>query len=91
MKNRCEVRVTPEVITITKANDEYIFRDLARKMVSEMPLDELHKLINFTKIDLNSVESEKVLRNSMDRLSFEQILQLRNERVILYCAEVDLP
>lgn len=91
MKNRCEVKVTHEVITITKANDEYIFRDLARKMVSEMPLDELHKLINFTKIDPNSVESEKVLRNSMDRLSFEQILQLRKERVILYCAEVDLP
>ena len=91
MKNRCEVKVTHEVITKTKVNDEYIFRDLARKMVSEMPLDELHKLINFTKIDLNSVESEKALLNSMDRLSFEQILQLRNERVILYCAEVDLP
>ena len=91
MKNRCEVKVTPELINRTKVNDEYIFRDLARKMVSEMPLDELHKLINFTKIDPNSVESEKVLRNSMDRLKIEQILQLRNERVILYCAEVDLP
>ena len=91
MKNRCEVKVTLELLNSTKVNDEYIFRDLARKMVSEMPLDELQKLINFTKIDLNSVESEKVLRNSMDRLSFEQILQLRNERVILYCAEVDLP
>ena len=91
MKNRCEVKVTAELINKTKVNDEYIFRDLARKMVSEMPLDELHKLINFTKIDLNSVESEKVLRNSMDSLSFEQILQLRKERVILYCSEVDLP
>ena len=91
MKNRCEVKVTLELLNSTKVNDEYIFRDLARKMVSEMPLDELHKLINFTKIDLNSIESEKALLNSMDRLSFEQILQLRNERVILYCAEVDLP
>ena len=91
MKNRCEVKVIPEVLNSTKVNDEYIFRDLARKMVSEMPLDELHKLINLTKIDPNSVESEKMLRNSMDRFKIEQILQLRNERVILYCAKVDLP
>ena len=91
MKNRCEVKVRAEVLNRTKVNDEYIFRKLARKMVSEMPLDELHKLINFTKIYPNSIESEKVLRNSMDRFKVEQILQLRNERVILYCAKVDLP
>ena len=91
MKNRCEVKVIPELLNNTKVNDEYIFRNLARKMVSEIPLDELHKLINLTKIDPNSVEIEKVLRNSMDRLKIEQILQLRNEGVILYCAKVDLP
>ena len=90
MKNRCEVKVRAEVLNSTKVNDEYIFRDLARKMVSEMPLDELHKLINFTKIDPSSVESEKVLRNSRDKFKIEQILQLRNEGVILYCAKVDL-
>jgi hypothetical protein len=91
MKNRCEVKVTPELLNNTKVNDEYLFRDLARKMVSEMPLDELHKLISLTKIDPNSDESEKVLRNSMDWFKIEQIHQLRNERVILYCAKVDLP
>lgn len=90
MKNRCEVKV-PELINSVKVNDEDIFRKLARKMVSEMPLDELHKLINLTKIDPNSVESEKVLHNSRDKFEIEQILQLRNEKVILYCAKVDLP
>ena len=89
MKNRCEVKVTPELLNNTQVNDEYLFRDLARKMVSEMPLKELHKLINLTKIDPNSEDSEKVLRESMDRFKIEQIHQLRSERVILYCAKVD--
>lgn len=91
MKNRCEVKVTPELLNNTQVNDEYLFRDLARKMVSEMPLEELYKFIIFTKIDPNSNESEKVLRKSTDRFEIEQIHQLRSERVILYCAKVDLP
>ena len=56
-----------------------------------MPLEELHKLIDLAKIDPNSDESEKVLRESMDRFKIEQIHQLRSERVILYSAKVDLP
>lgn len=91
MKNRCEIKVTPELFNNIQVNDEYLFRELARKMVSEMPLEELHKLINLTKIDPNSDESEKVLRESMDRFKIEQIYQLRNERAILYSAKVDLP
>jgi len=91
MKNRCEEKVTPELLNSTKVNDEYLFRYLARKMVMEMPLDELHKLINFTKIDPNSDESKKVLRESLDKLKIEQIYQLRSEGVILYSAKVDLP
>ena len=91
MKHRCEVKVTPELFKNTKINDEYLFRDLARKMVSEIPLDELHKLINLTKIDPYSDESEKVLRNSMDWFEIKQIHQLRNEKVILYFAKIDLP
>lgn len=91
MKNICEVKVTPELLNNTKVNDEYLFRNLARKMVSEMPLEELHKLIDLAKIDPNSDESEKVLRESMDRFKIEQIHQLRSERVILYSAKVDLP
>jgi len=91
MKNRGEVKVTPELLNNTKVNDEYLFRELARKMVSDIPLEELHKLINLNKIDPNSDESEKVLSESIDRFEIEQIHQLRNDRVILYSAKVDLP
>ena len=91
MRNKIEVKVAPELLNNAQVSDEYLFRDLARRMVSEMPLDELHKLINLTKIDPNSDESEKVLCESMDRFKIEQIHQLRNEIVILYSAKVDLP
>tara|TARA_R110000796_G_scaffold82985_2_gene181933 strand:- start:196 stop:468 length:273 start_codon:yes stop_codon:yes gene_type:complete len=90
MKNKCEVRVTPELLDHPTINDEFLFRDLARTLVSEIPLEELHKLINLTKIDPHSDESEKVLFNSMDRFKIEQIYQLRKECTLLYSAEVDL-
>lgn len=32
MKNICEVKATPELLNNTKVNDEYLFRNLARKM-----------------------------------------------------------
>ena len=91
MKNTCEIKVTPELLNNTQVNDEYLFRDLARKMVSEMPLEELNKLIHLTKIDPNSEESKKVLRQSMDRFKIDEIHQLRSQVVILYRAKVNLP
>ena len=45
MKNRLEVKIRPEILKDTQINDEYIYRDLAMRMVKEMPIDELHKLI----------------------------------------------
>lgn len=84
MGYRFEVKINPELLKNTKINDEYIYRDIARKMVSEMPLDVLHKLINLTKLDPSSEESKKVLRENIDRLKIERIHQLRSERVIMY-------
>jgi hypothetical protein len=90
MRNRCEVKVNPKSLNNTIINDEFLFRDLACKMVSEMPLQELHKLIKLTKIDPYSFESNEVLLHSNDTFKAEQIQQLRSERVVLYSAKVDL-
>lgn len=90
MRYQCEVKVTPELLENTKVNDEYLFRDLARKIVSEMPLELLKDLIQLDKIDPNSEKSQKVLRDGIHRHKIERILQLRDERVILYTAEVDI-
>ncbi len=90
MRYQCEVKVTPELLENTIVNDEYLFRDLARKIVSEMPLELLRDLIKIDKIDPYSEESENVLRYSSNRHEIERILKLRDERVILYSAEVEL-
>ena len=90
MKNTAQIKVSPDLLNNSQINDEYLFRDLARKMVSEMPLDELHKLINFKKIDPNSEDSQKTLTSSMNRFKIEQILHLRYEGVILYSSECNL-
>jgi hypothetical protein len=91
MINKFEVTVTPEVLKNTIITDEYLFRDLARKMINEMPLEELHKLIWMTKIDPHSEESKKVMRDKIDRYKIGQIRQLIFDRKILYSAEVNLP
>jgi hypothetical protein len=91
MKTRCEVKVVPELLDKPGYTDEHFFRDLAHRLVQDIPLAELHKLIKLTKIDPYSDKSEKVLRNSMNKYAIDQIQQLKEERLILYCAQVDLP
>lgn len=91
MRNRAEIKVMPEFIENIKLNDEYFFRELARKIVSEMPLAELHKLIRLNKINPNSNESKKTLIKDRCTLKANLIRQLRDEGVILYSAEVNLP
>ena len=90
MENRSEIKVTREMFNNTEINDEYLFRELAIKIVDEIPLDELHKLFKLTKIDPHSDESQKVLRDSRDIFEIEQIMELRRQHVILYQAKLDI-
>lgn len=53
MKNRLEVKIRPELLKDTQIDDEYLYRDLAMRMVKEMPIDELHKLMSLSKVDPN--------------------------------------
>ena len=92
MKNRVQFKTRPELLKDTGIDDEYLFRDLAMRMVKEMPIDELHKLMEFSKTDPNSEHSKRVLWDE-DYPDWQkrQVYQLRNEDVILYEAECDLP
>ena len=91
MLNKVEVRVTPEFIEYTAVNDEYVFRELARKMVSEMPADELKKLIKFTKTDPNTQESmEKINDPLTAEHERHRLRMLKRQQIILYEAEVYL-
>ena len=91
MLNKVEVRVTPELIEYTAVNDEYIFRELARKMVTQMPVNELKKLIKFTKTDPNTQESRKKINDYLtDEYERHRLIMLESQQIILYEAEVSL-
>ena len=91
MLNRVEVKVTPELLANTAVNDEYLFRELARKMVTEMPVDELSKLIKFTKTDPNTSEVRAKI-NDYRTAEHERhrLMMLERQQIILYEAEVSL-
>jgi hypothetical protein len=91
MLNRVEVKVTPELLASTVVNDEYLFRELARKMVTEMPADELNKLMKFTKIDPRTSEARAKI-NDYKTAEHERhrLIMLERQQVILYEAEVSL-
>ncbi len=91
MLNRLELKVTPELLANSAVNDEYLFRELARKMVSEMPAEELNKLMKFTKTDPNTSEVRAKIHdrrtNKHERL---RLIMLEQQQLILYEVEVSL-
>lgn len=92
MKNRTEANIPLAVINPNYLDDDCVFRELARKMVTDMPITELHKLIKLSKTDPTSDHSKKVLWDEdYPQWQKEQIQSLKIDRVILYEAECDLP
>lgn len=90
MKNRTEAKVTVEMIDRSGITDEYIFRDLARKMVSDMPMSELQKLIRLTKIDPRTKDSiDKMNNPDIPPYEKSELRMLREQGVILFKAECD--
>ena len=77
-----------EILAKHELTDEYMFRELARKMVNDMPYDDLQKIMTFTKTDPCSEHSKKALRDrsAPDWLK-SQIRILREQDVVLF--EVD--
>ena len=91
MLNRVEVKVTPELLANTPVNDEYLFRELARKMVTEMPADELNKLMEFTKTDPRTREfRDKINDYKTPEHERHRLMMLERHQLILYEAEVSL-
>jgi len=87
MKNKVQVKFLLE-FSRSHITDEDIFRNLAKKMVAEMPFEELSKLLKFTKLDPNSSESEaKILDPNISKNERERLMGLKKEQVILYEAE----
>ena len=80
MKNTLEVKVNTEVLKHTGMTEEMLFRDMAIKMVNEMPIDELKKLIRFEVID--------PVNNEM--FDPDDIAFMRDNNIVIYKAECNL-
>ncbi len=84
-----EIKINKEEVKIT--NDEYFFRELAIKMVSDIPFEELKKLIKLTKTDPRSQDSSfKINDYRTPGFEKQRLIMMRNQDVIEFKAEVDL-
>jgi hypothetical protein len=84
MKYLSEARITREAFIDNTINDEFIYRQLASRIISDMPIYDLMKLIEFVKIDPNS----KDFRYKMHEYDPNQIKRLTNEKLILFSASI---
>lgn len=84
MKYLSEARITREAFIDNTINDEFIYRQLANRIISDMPIYDLMKLIEFKKIDPNN----KDFRSKMHEYDPNQINRLTNEKLILFSASI---
>ena len=84
MTHTVEVRITNEAFIDTNINDEYIYRELARKLVSDIRFEELIKLIEFIKIDPN----DKDFRSKMHEYDINEVRRLKNKQLVLFRASI---
>lgn len=84
------MQITPEELIDSSINDEYLFRQLAQKIVSQIPFDELKKVMELTKIDPNSNEIRAKI-NDYKTPEYERwhYIELQRRNVILYKAKTN--
>ena len=87
MKYKQEVKLSAEY----KPSEEAIVRDLARRMVTEMPLEALKRLMTYDKVDPYSKDSQELLRNpDTPQWKVEQIRNLSMHHQIHYTTSIEV-
>lgn len=80
---RCTIPVT------SGWTDDQIYRAMARKLVNDIPLEELTRLIRFNKIDPRSSQFEDDLKNKKrDLLERADVAKLKSNNSVMYLAEL---
>lgn len=90
MKHKSTAEITRELLAHTSIDDEYLYRQLATRLIQDLPLPELKKLMKCTKVDPNTEENLKKL-NSILTPEYERIYlrRLYDRQVIAYEVEID--
>ena len=86
MVHSVEENFTDNLFKYSEISDDYIFRHLAHKIISEIGMDELEKLFSFTKILPNSKEACEMYNLNNDMR--EKIIYLRRNKLISFKAKV---
>ena len=88
MKYKQEVKLSAEY----RPSEEAIIRDLARRMVTEIPLEALKRLMTYDKVDPDSKDSQEKLRNpNTPQWKVEQIHNLDIMHQIFYTTNIEVP
>jgi hypothetical protein len=87
MKYKQEVNLSAEY----RPSEEAIVKDLARRMVTEMPLEALKRLMKYDKVDPDSKESQELLRDpDTPQWRVEQIHNLDIHHQIFYTTQIEI-
>ena len=89
-KLKIEHLVNKDILRKYELSDEFLFRELARKIIVDMDFEELQKIMSFTKTDPYSEESKHILINSTDEYLKERIKRLMNNETVLFEANMNI-
>lgn len=85
---RAELRINRDMLLNPIYNDEFFYRQLAKKIVSEIPIDALMNLIDFSKIDPESDEWKMKFYDPLFAThEKEKWFNLKQTNEVLYKAE----
>lgn len=92
MKYRSEIKITRYFHDNVEINvDEYVIRELARKIVKDLPIDYLSKFINVVKIDPDSEESKDKLNDFFTKPHEREFINhLKDQGAIIYQSEINI-
>ena len=89
-KLKVEHLVNKDILDKLELSDEFLFRELARKVIVDMDFEDLQKIMSFTKTDPYSEESKNILLYSTDRYVTELIKRLMNNKTVLFEANMNI-
>lgn len=86
MNYKIESKVSLHALKTTLINDEYVFRQMAMKLIQDIPLNVLQHHFAMTKLDPFSYESQQAL--GFRQSEYEKIRMLQEEQAALYSVEL---
>lgn len=92
MNHKNYITVTKDLFKNSEIDEEWVCRTVAKKLIGDLPINDLKKLINFTKIDPESEEwsiNGDIWHCLSDR-DRRRIIELRQKECIVYEGSIEI-